>query len=62
MSNEKFATEKALHEIIRDLPNVKKWDSCFRRGLLTIEEALQLIVDEIKEERIEKVNNDLGRY
>ena len=51
MSNTKFATEKALHEILRDLPETRKWDGMFRRGLLTIEEALQLIVDEIKEER-----------
>lgn len=51
MSNEKFATEKVLHEIILDLPKAKKYDKCFQHGLLTIEEVLQLIVDEIKEER-----------
>ena len=55
MSNEKFATEKALHEIIRDLPNAKTWDSCFRRGLMTLDEALSAIADEIKKER-EKAN------
>jgi hypothetical protein len=51
MSNEKFATEKALHEIIRDLPNAKTWDACFRRGLMPLDEALNAIADEIRKER-----------
>lgn len=55
MANKKFETEKALHEIIRDLPNAKTWDSCFRRGLMPLDEALSAIADEIKKER-EKAN------
>lgn len=51
MSNTKFDTEKALHEILRDLPEARYWDKCFACGLLTIEESLQQIVNEIKEER-----------
>ena len=55
----KFKTEKALHEIIRDLPTARVVSDSYDRGLITIEEALSQIALAIQLERIrleEKLN------
>lgn len=47
----KFATEKRLHEIIRDLPEAAKVNKALERGVITLDEALSQIALIIKAER-----------
>ena len=51
MKNEKFAVEKGLHEIIRDLPAAANVNKSLALGLITLDDALFMIAEIIKEER-----------
>lgn len=55
----KYKTEKALHEIIRDLQTARQASDAYGRGMITIEDALSRIALAIRLERIrleEKLN------
>lgn len=47
----KYRIEKVLHEWIRDLPEVRKVERNYERGLLRPEDALEEIVYQIKQLR-----------
>lgn len=53
----KFKTEKALHEIIRDLPTARQASDAYDRGMITIEDALSQIALAIRLERIRLEEN-----
>ena len=46
----KFELEKALHEIIRDLPEAEKINRNFKRGTITTAEAFREIWEAIQAE------------
>lgn len=47
----KYRIEKALHEIIRDIPDAERIATRFERGLLTLEDCLEEIAFIIKKEK-----------
>jgi len=47
----KYNIEKALHEIIRDLPEVAKIERLFTAGYLTNVDALKAIAAAVEEEK-----------
>lgn len=47
----KYRMEKMLHEIIRDLPEAAKVESCLDRGYITIEDALTVVARIIRAEK-----------
>ena len=47
----KYSIEKALHEVIRDLPAAQRTERLLDRGYITLEEALENIAQTIREER-----------
>lgn len=46
----KFATEKGLHKIIRDIPAAANVNTSLALGLITLYDALFMIAEIIKEE------------
>ena len=58
--NNKFKAEKVLHEIIRDLPEVKKYNDMLEHGLITFDDFLLNMITIVKVERMKayrKQNN-----
>jgi hypothetical protein len=53
-NEKKYQIEKVLHELIRDLPQVRKISQSYERGLLPDYEALAEIAEVLKQERREK--------
>ena len=47
----KYKIEKVLHELIRDLPEVRRMSEKFEYGYLTIEAALEEIAYIVRHER-----------
>lgn len=47
----KYKIEKVLHELIRDLPEVRRMSEKFQYGYLSIEDALEEIAYVIRQER-----------
>ena len=45
----KYRIEKVLHELIRDLPEVRKVSDRFDHGMLTAEDALEEIAFHVKQ-------------
>ena len=55
MKNEnKYKIEKVLHELIRDIPDIRKMAEAYDRGLLDTDEALGHISCLIKTEKNRK--------
>lgn len=50
----KYEIEKALHEIIRDIPAAETADRLYKAGMITIEDALSQIALAIRLERLNK--------
>lgn len=53
-NEKKYQIEKVLHELIRDLPEVKRINHLYERGLLPDYDALAEIASVLKHERREK--------
>ena len=51
MAQTKFTTEKILHELIRDLPEVKKANRNYERGFLTFDGFLMEVARAYREEK-----------
>ena len=51
MNEKKFKLEKVLHEIIRDLPEVKKINERYEKGFYTLDNALEEIAYILKQLR-----------
>lgn len=45
----KYRIEKVLHELIRDLPEVRRTSERFDHGMLTVEDALEEIAYHVKQ-------------
>ena len=48
----KYRIEKVLHELIRDLPEVRKISCNYENGFLTLEDALEEIAEAVRKERV----------
>ena len=48
----KYQTEKALHEIIRDIPAAETAERLYKAGMITIEDALSQIALAVRLERL----------
>lgn len=55
----KYRLEKVLHELIRDLPEVAKYNSQFEKGIANTADTFQAIADAIRAEK-EKAMQDTG--
>lgn len=51
MKENKYRLEKVLHELIRDLPEVRKINDSFEKGYICIDECFSLIDKAINAER-----------
>lgn len=51
MSANKFEIEKALHEVIRDLPDAARYAEMFRRGQAPLQDCLSAIAATIRAEK-----------
>ena len=51
MAQTKFTTEKILHELIRDLPEVERANRNYERGLITFDSFLENVARAYREER-----------
>lgn len=50
-NKKKYQIEKVLHELIRDLPDIRKISQSYERGLLPDYDALAEIAEVLKHER-----------
>lgn len=48
----KYRIEKVLHELIRDLPEVRKISRNYENGFLIFEDALKEIAEAARKERV----------